>query len=328
MPAVAAGRDGAARWRRSRTSASGAGSTPAHRLRRQHQPRAEDAGRRAAVLAEALADEDDPEVVHRARRADGRRGPPGRPHHRRPARAVADRARRGAACATSSTSHASSTRRVERVAAPGRASARSRVEVARAAATASRVHRRPPPARVGARQPARERGEVLATPGRRSRCGSASTGQWVDLVVARPRHRHPGRATSTASSSASTASTRAAAARPAAPGSAWPSCATWPPTTAARCRSSSQEGEGSTFTLRMPAAPTSTAGRRRPQAEVSARDARCQPTVLVVEDEESFVEALTVGLAREGFRVAGRPRRRRGARRVRRRASPTSCCST
>jgi two-component system response regulator RegX3 len=28
-----------------------------------------------------------------------------------------------------------------------------------------------------------------------------------------------------------------------------------------------------------------------------------QPTVLVVEDEESFIEALTIGLAREGFRV-------------------------
>jgi len=28
-----------------------------------------------------------------------------------------------------------------------------------------------------------------------------------------------------------------------------------------------------------------------------------QPTVLVVEDEESFVEALVVGLKREGFRV-------------------------
>ena len=38
-------------------------------------------------------------------------------------------------------------------------------------------------------------------------------------------------------------------------------------------------------------------------------------TVLVVEDEESFVDALTVGLSREGFRVAGGARRRRGARR-------------
>ena len=28
-----------------------------------------------------------------------------------------------------------------------------------------------------------------------------------------------------------------------------------------------------------------------------------EATVLVVEDEESFIEALTVGLAREGFRV-------------------------
>ena len=28
-----------------------------------------------------------------------------------------------------------------------------------------------------------------------------------------------------------------------------------------------------------------------------------QPTILVVEDEDSFVDALTVGLAREGFRV-------------------------
>ena len=43
-------------------------------------------------------------------------------------------------------------------------------------------------------------------------------------------------ATRTASSSASTASTGPAAARPAARASAWPSCATSPPTTAARCR--------------------------------------------------------------------------------------------
>ena len=51
-------------------------------------------------------------------------------------------------------------------------------------------------------------------------------------------------------------------------------------------------------------------------------------TVLVVEDEDSFVEALTVGLKREGFRVQRGPRRRRGARRLRRGRGPTSCCST
>ena len=39
-------------------------------------------------------------------------------------------------------------------------------------------------------------------------------------------------------------------------------------------------------------------------APTARNDARMlQPTVLVVEDEESFIEALTVGLGREGFRV-------------------------
>ncbi|NCX06378.1 MAG: response regulator, partial [Actinobacteria bacterium] len=36
---------------------------------------------------------------------------------------------------------------------------------------------------------------------------------------------------------------------------------------------------------------------------VNARSATGIPTVLVVEDEESFIEALQVGLKREGFRV-------------------------
>jgi len=36
---------------------------------------------------------------------------------------------------------------------------------------------------------------------------------------------------------------------------------------------------------------------------VNARTATGIPTVLVVEDEESFIEALQVGLKREGFRV-------------------------
>ena len=65
---------------------------------------------------------------------------------------------------------------------------------------------------------------------------------------------------------------------------------------------SSQEGEGSTFVLRVPLAPVTA---RRPS---SPREGRSHlvtsPTVLVVEDEISFVEALTIGLKREGFRVA------------------------
>ena len=56
----------------------------------------------------------------------------------------------------------------------------------------------------------------------------------------------------------------------------------------------SEEGVGSTFTLRIPAA----VGRRR------GRWLMHQPMVLVVEDESSFVDALTVGLGREGFRVS------------------------
>jgi two-component system response regulator RegX3 len=48
-------------------------------------------------------------------------------------------------------------------------------------------------------------------------------------------------------------------------------------------------------------------------------------TVLVVEDEESFIEALTVGLSREGFRVQV-ARRRPGAGPARR-GSPTWSCS-
>ena len=63
---------------------------------------------------------------------------------------------------------------------------------------------------------------------------------------------------------------------------------------------SSQEGEGSTFVLRIPA------GQRRlgrSTQESGASQSTSVPTVLVVEDEPSFVEALTIGLRREGFRV-------------------------
>ena len=62
----------------------------------------------------------------------------------------------------------------------------------------------------------------------------------------------------------------------------------------------SAEGEGSTFTLRLPVGPgRSPSQQRQVDPSMTTPDA----TVLVVEDEDSFVEALTVGLKREGFRV-------------------------
>ena len=80
---------------------------------------------------------------------------------------------------------------------------------------------------------------------------------------------------------------------------------------------SSQEGEGSTFVLRIPLAPRhphdvtasdeSRSGTRAeqtpPPVVLRSAPAMSSPTILVVEDEISFVEALTIGLKREGFRV-------------------------
>ena len=64
-----------------------------------------------------------------------------------------------------------------------------------------------------------------------------------------------------------------------------------------------------------PAAP-----RARPMSHVGA-DMSPSTSVLVVEDEDSFIDALTLGLDREGFTVQRGPRRGRGARHVRRRAA-------
>ena len=50
--------------------------------------------------------------------------------------------------------------------------------------------------------------------------------------------------------------------------------------------------------------------------------------VLIAEDEESFVDALVVGLQREGFDVIGRPRRRTRPWSCSTRSTPTSSCST
>ena len=68
---------------------------------------------------------------------------------------------------------------------------------------------------------------------------------------------------------------------------------------------SSQEGEGSTFVLRIPVLSVETDRIAPIPTDNSVDGARgmSTPTVLVVEDEASFVEALSIGLRREGFHV-------------------------
>ena len=269
--------------------------------------------------------------------ASSDRGRPGRPHHRGPARAQPHRDRRGVAAASRCPSTTSCWPR------PSSASARPPSRPASISWSPSRARRarharRPPPARLGALQPARQRGEVLRRRRRRSRSSATTDGR-------RGRdHRAPTTAsasrpaTSSGSSSASTGSTRPAAARPAAPASAWPSSATWSPTTTARSgRVPPRRGlHASPSRLPLTGPPAPPACRRRPSPGIvrprpTRREAEPMTratSVLVVEDEDSFIDALTVGLTREGFKVERRPRRRRGARHVRRRRSPTSCCST
>ena len=100
-----------------------------------------------------------------------------------------------------------------------------------------------------------ENGVKYSDPGSIVEVSASVDGAGVSIVVHRPRHRHPGRATRTASSSASTGSTGPGAATPAGPGSAWPSCATWPPTTAARCRSSRPKAQAPRSRSASPSGP-------------------------------------------------------------------------
>ena len=63
----------------------------------------------------------------------------------------------------------------------------------------------------------------------------------------------------------------------------------------------SREGEGATFTLRLPLQGRLSASHVSDSPPTGGRPRRSQ--VLLAEDEESFVDALVVGLEREGFAV-------------------------
>ena len=93
---------GATRGRRCRRHDRGRQRAPpcrrrAHGLRRQHQPRAEDAGRRPGRAGRGARRGERPRRRPSRRQPHGRRGDARDADDRRPARAVAHRARRGAA---------------------------------------------------------------------------------------------------------------------------------------------------------------------------------------------------------------------------------------
>ena len=94
----------------------------------------------------------------------------------------------------------------------------------------------------------------------------------------------------------------------------------------------SVEGQGSTFTLSLPRCARdplpSPSPARRPHRPTPASRRQPVTRVLVVEDEESYSDALAYMLRKEGFDVVDRRHRPRRARRVRPRPAPTSCCST
>ena len=98
--------------------------------------------------------------------------------------------------------------------------------------------------------------------------------------------------------------------------------ATSPRTTAAASRSSPARARARRSRWSCRCTP-SDARRTKARAADEVR-----PLVLLVEDEESFVDALRIGLDREGFDVVVATDGAQAHRRRSRRRDPTSCCST
>ena len=167
-----------------------------------------------------------------------------------------------------------------------------------------------------------------ASRARRSRCARAPRSTMGRDQRRRPGRRHPAARPRPRLRALLPRRPGAQPRRPAAPGSGWRSCATSPATTAATCRSRRVEGEGSTFVLRLPDRPSDDTSGVAVRPEPSEGVAMTQPTVLVVEDEASFVEALADRVAPRG--LPGRGRHATVSRRssASTRSSPTSCCST
>ena len=185
------------------------------------------------LLAETLLAEDDAVVAQRLAERMLTEAVPRRPHHRRPARALPHRGRRGGA-ARDVPVHRFIAEAVDRVR-PAAEQQGIAIEVdepaARLAVAGDRRQL------VSAIYNLLENAVKYSDAGSTVQVRARTDGRWVDIEVQDHGIGIPG-ATSSGSSSASTGSTGPAAARPAARASASPSSATSPATTTARCRSS------------------------------------------------------------------------------------------
>ena len=280
-----------------------------------------------AVLAETLADEDDLGVVHRV--ADRMVDEAHRvgTHDRRPARAVADRARRASRSATVSTSVdvVARRRRARRRAAGRGAQHRRSTCSTRPVGVAVLGDRRQLVSALGnlvenAVKYSEAGSAVQVRVARRGRVGRA---RWSPTRASASRPR-----TSTGSSSASTASTRARSRDTGGTGLGL---------SIVRHVATNHGGEvlgvvarrrGLDVRAAHPArrrARSPTPDPRRPSRR--SRDEhsqRCSSS----RTRRASSRRCTIGLTREGFRVEVATRRVRGARALRRSCSPTSCCST
>ena len=219
-----------------------------------------------AVLAEALADEDDLDVVHRLaeRMID-------EAHRcRAPSTTCSSCPASSSARSRSATSSTSvdvvegAVDRARQLAERARhraSTCSSAARASRCSATAASSCRR---SATSSRTPS-----STASRARRSRCGSRVEGDVGRADGRRPRHRHPGAATTTGSSSASTGSTRAAAATPGGTGLGLAIVRHVATNHGGEVLVSSQEGEGSTFVLRIPLARRRLEPRRRAPARAS-----------------------------------------------------------